>query len=62
MAHRSRRRWVLVLGASVFIMVAMAAVWTAAPEYVRGVLVLIGGVLWAMAIVGGYVIERRVHW
>jgi hypothetical protein len=62
MARRSRRLWVLVLWASGVIIVAMAAVWAVAPEDVRGVLLLVGGVISAVTIVGGYAIERRVHW
>ena len=62
MTGPTRRMGILVLAASIVIMVAMAAVWAIAPEDVRGMLLLAGGLLWAAAIVGGYVVERRVHW
>jgi hypothetical protein len=62
MAHRSRRSWILILAASVVVIIAMAAVWAAAPEDLRGVLILIGGVFCVATIVGGYAIERHVHW
>lgn len=62
MAHYSRRFWVLSLGASVVIIVTMAAVWAAAPEDIRGLLMLVGGLIYAVTVVGGYAIERRVHW
>jgi hypothetical protein len=62
MAHLSRRSWVLILAASVVIIAAMAALWASAPEDLRGVLMLVGGVFWAVMIVGGYAIERHVHW
>ena len=62
MAHLTRRLWALILGASVVTIVALAVVWAAAPEGIRGVLILVGGVLCAVATVGGYAIERRVHW
>jgi hypothetical protein len=62
MAHRSRRSWILILAASVVVIIAMAAVWAAAPEDLRGVLILIGGVFCVATTVGGYAIERHVHW
>jgi hypothetical protein len=62
MAHLSRRSWILILAASVVCVVAMAAVWAAAPDDVRAWLMLAGGVFYAVTIVGGYAIERRVHW
>ena len=62
MTHLSRPLWVLVLGATVVIIVAMAAVWAAAPEGIRGVLMLVGGALYVVTIVGGYAVERRIHW
>jgi hypothetical protein len=62
MAHLSRRSWVLILAASVGIIVAMAAVWAAAPDDLRGVLILVGGVFYVVTIVGGYAIEHHVHW
>jgi hypothetical protein len=34
----------------------------AAPEDVRGLLMVVGGVLYLLAIVGGYVIESRLYW
>ena len=62
MAHLSRRSWVLIPAASVVIIVAMAAVWAAAPDDLRGVLILVGGVFYVVTIVGGYAIEHHVHW
>lgn len=62
MADLSQRLWLLILGAFVVIVGAMAAVWAAAPEDIRGVLMLVGGVLYAVTVVSGYAIERRVHW
>ena len=62
MAHLSRRSWVLILAASVVIIVAMAAVWAAAPDDLRGVLILVGGVFYVVTIVGCYAIEHHVHW
>jgi hypothetical protein len=62
MTHSARRFWTLFVGASIVIVVAMAAVWAAAPQDVRGALLLVGGALYAVTIIGGYAIERRVHW
>jgi hypothetical protein len=59
---RTRRRWLLVIGTTAVIVLVMAAIWAVAPEDLRGLLLVIGGVFYAATVVGGYVIERRLHW
>jgi hypothetical protein len=61
--HRNpRRAWLLFLAAPLALMVVLGVIWAAAPDGLRGLLMLVGGVLTAVACVVGYVIERRAHW
>jgi hypothetical protein len=62
MAHLSRRPWLLIFAASFVCLIVMAAIWAVAPDDVRAWLMVVGGVFYVVAIVGGYAIERRVHW
>lgn len=62
MERQSRRRWLPILGATVVIVLVMAVIWEAAPEDARGLLMVVGGVFYAVTVIGGYVIERRLHW
>jgi hypothetical protein len=62
MERRSRRKWLPILAATVVVVLVMAAIWAAAPEDVRGLLMVVGGVFYGVAVVGGYVVERRLHW
>ncbi len=62
MNHGSRRRWTAYLVAFAGALVAMGLVWTAAPEDVRGLLLLVGAATWGMIILVGYALERRLHW
>jgi len=62
MKRRDRRSWILILGGTVAIVVAMALIWAVASADLRGPLLLLGGVVAAVTCVSIYVIERRVHW
>lgn len=62
MKRQSQRRWLQLLGATLAIVLVIAAVWAAAPEDLRGLFLIVGGVLYAVTTVGGYAIERRIHW
>jgi hypothetical protein len=46
----------------VVVVLVMAAIWAAAPQDVRGLLMVFGGVVYIVTVVGGYVVERRLHW
>jgi hypothetical protein len=62
MERQSRRRWLLILGATVVIVLVMGVIWAAAPEDLRGFLLVVGGVFYLVTVVGVFVIERRTHW
>jgi hypothetical protein len=64
MQRRSRRAWILVLGAllAVVLVLALGVVWAVAPEEARGLLLLVGGVLTAAVYVALYALQRREHW
>jgi hypothetical protein len=62
MARRSRRTLVLILGATVLVALLLAIVWAAAPDDLRGSLMLAGGVVAVATYAGLYVIERDEHW
>ncbi len=62
MKRQARGRWLLILGSTVVIVLVMAAIWAAAPEDVRGLLLVVGGVFYIVTVVGVFVIERRMHW
>jgi hypothetical protein len=62
MKRQSRWMWLLILGAAVASVLLLVIVWEGASEEARGLLVLAGSVFNATTIVGGYLLQRRLHW
>jgi len=61
MESQARLAWMAVLAALLGVVV-LALIWAAAPEDVRGALMLFGGVLTLLVYVALYAIQRRHHW
>lgn len=62
MPIRTGPTWIAIIAVMVILVVAVAAIWTAAPEDLRGWLLLAGGAI-TVAVYGAlYVLQRRRHW
>jgi hypothetical protein len=62
MALRTGRRWFPYLAVAVILIAAMAVIWTAAPDDLRGLILLVGLALTAATDVGLFVFQRSRHW
>lgn len=66
MARQSRQAWILKVGAPVgepvALVVLLAVIWAAAPEDLRGPLMLVGGMFAAVTYLVLYAVQRRRHW
>ena len=62
MSIRTRQTRIPLIAVTVIVVVALAAIWAAAPEDLRGLLLLAAGAI-TLAVCGAlYLIERRRHW
>jgi NaMN:DMB phosphoribosyltransferase len=62
MHRQSLPPWILILGGIVAIAVVLGAIWAAAPDDVRGLLMLAGGAMTLAVYLALLAIERRRHW
>lgn len=62
MLRRSRSLWTLILGGVAPVVIVLGAVWAAAPEGVRGLLMFVGGALTVVVYLVLYAIQRRRYW
>lgn len=62
MSVRTGHSWIPLVAVPVIVVVTFAVIWAAAPEDLRGLLLLAAGVI-AAAVYGAlYLIQRRRHW
>ena len=62
MAGRQGRSWVQFVVAAAILFIAFAIIWTAAPEDVRGPMLLAAGVITAAVYLGVFALQRARHW
>jgi hypothetical protein len=62
MAGRQGRSWVQFVIAAAILLIAFAVTWAAAPEDLRGPMLLAAGVVTAALYVGLFAVERARHW
>ena len=62
MQRRSHSPLIPILGGFAAVIIVLWAVWAIAPEDVRGLLMVAGGAVTAVAYLVLYAIQRRRHW
>ena len=62
MSSRPGPTWIPLMAMAAILVVAVAAIWVAAPEDLRGWLLLAAGAITAAVYVALYVLQRRRHW
>jgi hypothetical protein len=62
MSRPNGRSWLLPVAAATIVLLAFAIIWFAAPEDLRGLVILAGGVVTAALYLGLYALQRARHW
>ncbi len=59
---RGGRRWFPLVAAAAVLVVAFAVIWAAAPDDLRGLILVVGGAITAATYAAVYVLQRHIHW
>ena len=63
MHGRAASRWMIgVVAVAVVLAVLFAVAWGSASEEVRGLILIVAGVVTVIVYAAGYVLVRRLHW